>query len=379
MSQEGKYFGADNRYVLVKQLGAGGFSEVWLAEDTFTNVQVAIKIYAPATGLDSDGLELFRKEFAGVFDMNHTNLLRPTHFASWEGKPFLILPLCKNGSAFKKYLNGTERINEEQCWIMMHDVAAGLAYLHEKEPPIIHQDIKPDNILISDEGHYMITDFGISSRIRSTIRRGASNGQTGGTLAYMAPERFSKRPKPVMESDVWSLGAMMFELMTGDAPFGNSGGALQKNGEPIPPIEGNYSKELKNLVYQCLTLEPEKRHSAKQIEDKTYEHIHGNANSFGGQWAPQPSAPQPSTFNPQLGSAAWPVQEPQTSNPQPSSYTPQPSSYTPQPYPGSEPLRRSGDIGADRKYMKIIIIGGVFLIVVLIILIVIIAVMLSNR
>lgn len=240
-----------DRYKLIRQLGRGGFAEVWLAEDDMTNVQVAIKVYAPGTGLDDNGIKIFTQEFSMVFDMNHTNLLRPTHFDCWDRMPYLIMPLIKNGSAFK-YIAEGKNMPEEECWKLLHDVAAGLAYLHEKTPPLIHQDIKPDNILIDDEGRYLITDFGISARVRSTIRGAKAQEQSGGTLAYMGPERFSSNPKPIMASDIWSLGAMMYELMTGLPPFGNHGGMLQKNGADIPIIEGDYSQELKDIVKLCI-------------------------------------------------------------------------------------------------------------------------------
>ncbi|MCR4581948.1 MAG: protein kinase [Prevotella sp.] len=273
MLNEGSVFA--DRYKLIRQLGRGGFSEVWLAEDSMTNVQVAVKIYAPGTGLDEDGIKIFTQEFACVFDMNHTNLLRPTHYDCWERMPYLIMPLIKNGSAFKYIVNG-EKMPEEECWKLLHDVAAGLAYLHEKTPPLIHQDIKPDNILIDDEGRYLITDFGISARVRSTIRKGSQSvEQSGGTLAYMGPERFSSTPKPIMASDIWSLGAMMYELMTGLPPFGNMGGGMQKNGADIPIIDGDYSEDLKNIVYATLAKEPWDRPSAHKIEELAYNYLHG--------------------------------------------------------------------------------------------------------
>lgn len=262
------------RYNLIRQLGRGGFAEVWLAEDNMTKVQVAVKVYAPGTGLDDNGIKLFTQEFSLVFDMNHTNLLRPTHFDCWDRMPYLIMPLIKNGSAFK-YITEGKNIPEDEAWKMLHDVAAGLAYLHEKTPPLIHQDIKPDNILIDDEGRYLITDFGISARVRSTIRGAQAQEQSGGTLAYMGPERFSSNPKPIMASDIWSLGAMMYELMTGMPPFGNHGGLLQKNGAEIPVIEGDYTQELKDIVSQCLAKETWDRPSANKIEEMTYNKIHG--------------------------------------------------------------------------------------------------------
>ncbi len=325
MLKEGQIFGEKERYMLVRLLGRGSFAEVWLADDTWTKIQVAIKIYAPGTGLDDDGIKIFTQEFSMVFDMNHTNLLKPTYFDSWERQPYLIMPLCKNGSAFK-YVTGKEHITEKEAWKMLHDVAAGLAYLHSKKPPVIHQDIKPDNILISDEGRYMITDFGISARARNTIRGGAQE-QSGGTLAYMGPERFSSTPIPIMASDVWSLGAMMYEIMTaGNPPFGNYGGVTQKNGADIPIMEENFSEELKSIVYSCLAKETWERPSAQAIEEMTYNHLHGiNVGTVPLTGMQVKTEPQPA---PQSQSQPQPVPQPQ---PQPA---PQPASQpTPQPVP----------------------------------------------
>ena len=292
MLQEGLVFA--DRYKFIKQLGRGGFAEVWLAEDVKTGVQVAVKVYAPGGGLDENGIKIFTQEFAGVFDMNHTNLLRPTHYDIFEQQPYLIMPYIKNGSAFK-YITDGQIIPEDECWKMLHDVAAGLAYLHEKMPPLIHQDIKPDNIMIDDEGHYLITDFGISARVRSTIRGAQAQEQSGGTLAYMGPERFSANPKPIMASDVWSLGAMMYELMTGMPPFGNHGGVLQKNGADIPIIEEDYSQDLKDIIYSCLAKETWDRPSARKIEEQTYNKLHGIVVPTEVKEAPIPSEETPAT------------------------------------------------------------------------------------
>ena len=264
------------KYELIKQLGRGGFSEVWLARYTVADgLPQAIKIYAPGMGLDMDGQKMFIDEFSLVENLRHTNLLCPRIIDVWNNMPYLVLPYCKNGSAFSRYVAGHRRITEEESWKMLHDVAAGLAYLHEKEPPIIHQDIKPDNILIDDEERYVISDFGISSKVQSTIRKNKNEELSGGTFAYMAPERFSASPKPIMASDIWALGAMMYELMMGVPPFGNHGGVLQKNGAEIPIIEGDYSQELKDLVYSCLAKDAWDRPNSHALAELTNDYLHG--------------------------------------------------------------------------------------------------------
>ena len=89
------------RYLLKKPLGRGGFSEVWLANDQWTGLDVAVKVYAPGQGMDDDGLKDFSKELANVYNLNHTNLLKPQHVDSWAGMPYLIMAFCENGSCYK--------------------------------------------------------------------------------------------------------------------------------------------------------------------------------------------------------------------------------------------------------------------------------------
>ena len=261
---EGNIF--DNRYCLRSLLGRGGFSEVWLVEDTKVgNKKMALKIYAPGMGLDDDGVRLFSSEFELVYDLNHSHLLKPSHFDVCERSPYLVLPYCENGSATKN----TGNMPENEAWNFLHDVASGLAYLHEQREPIIHQDIKPDNILIDNNEKYLITDFGISAKARSTLRRSVGETKSGGTIAYMPPERFGKDNTPIKASDVWALGATLFELLTGDVPFGEHGGLVQKGGAEIPEIGNEYSKNLQNLVQKMLAPEPWDRPRARQIVELT--------------------------------------------------------------------------------------------------------------
>ncbi|MBQ7697758.1 MAG: protein kinase [Paludibacteraceae bacterium] len=248
-----------NRYQLEHLLGRGGFSEVWLATDTLTNLRVAVKVYAPGQGMDQDGLKDFSKELTNVYNLNHTNLLKPQHVDAWENMPYLIMPFCEQGSCLKK----VGKMKEDELWQLIHDVASGLAYLHDQD--IIHQDIKPDNILIDSKGNYVITDFGISVQTRSTLRKSMNVANASGTTAYMAPERFSAEPTPVKASDIWSLGATVYELLTGRTPFGEIGGGLQKGGADLPTIHAELSPTLRQVITLMLAPEPWDRPSAKVL------------------------------------------------------------------------------------------------------------------
>ena len=253
-----------DRYRLLRLLGRGGFSEVWLASDEKTGLRVAVKVYAPGSGLDEDGVRLFTEELSIVYNLNHSNLLKPHHFDECGGCPYLVLPYCERGSSQR--LIG--RLTEEEAWRFLHDVSAGLEYLHAKEPPVIHQDIKPDNVLLEASGTFMITDFGISTRARSTLRRSVSHAEhSGGTMEYMGPERFGEKPAPIKASDIWSLGATLFELLTGSVPFVQLGGILQMNGALLPAIEGPWSERLKEVVRACLSKDPWDRPTAHVLRE----------------------------------------------------------------------------------------------------------------
>ena len=249
------------RYKLLKLLGRGGFSEVWLATDEWTKLDVAVKVYAPGQGMDEDGLKDFCKELSNVYNLNHTNLLKPQHVDTWEGMPYLVMAYCEKGSCYRRL----GKFTEEEAWKLIGDVASGLAYLHAQD--IIHQDIKPDNILIDNNGNYVITDFGISVQTRSTLRKSARQDSTGGTTAYMAPERFAKDAVPVKASDIWSLGATIYELVTGRMPFGEVGGGMQRGGADIPTINASISPTLRQTIARMLAEDPWERPTASLLAD----------------------------------------------------------------------------------------------------------------
>ena len=269
-----------NRYFLERLLGRGNFSEVWLAKDTLTEIPVALKIYAPATGLDDQGLNVFAREFSLVVNANHKNLLKPLYYDSCDRKPYLVLPFCTNGSIMKN----VGKFTEGEAWVLLRDVASGLAWLHSLNPPVIHQDIKPDNIMIGENGEFMITDFGVSTHLRSTLRKSLSSAfSSAGTIAYMAPERFGKDNTPIMANDVYSLGATVYEMLTGDTPFGDDGGLVQKKGADVPELKGEYSEQLKKTLSKCLKLNPWERPTAEQLAQYADAAVRGEKIKFADE------------------------------------------------------------------------------------------------
>jgi len=191
------------------------------------------------------------------------------------------MPFCEKGSANK--LVGS--FTEEDAWRFLHDVTARLAYLYDQDPPIIHQDIKPDNVLKDHLGNYQITDFGISIKARNTLRKSMlsiSNKSGGGTMAYMPPECFGIEKTPIEASDIWAVGATMYELLCGDLPFGKHGGLMQKSGAEIPniPDADKWSSDLKEIIMRCLSKETWKRQLAQQIVEWTEKHARGEKIDF---------------------------------------------------------------------------------------------------
>ena len=277
-SKQGKLF--DGHYRLLRPLSTdGGTADVWLAIDVNTadvsvgvednaadqdsGMLVAIKIYRPKNALDIDGEQRFRDEYKIVYECRHENLLQPTSYSVYEGVPYLVLPYCKNGSA--EQLIG-KRLTSDEIWKFVLDVSSGLNRLHTNEPSIIHQDIKPANILIDNSKDYAITDFGISSK-HNGVHNYYYDEDNCGTMAYMAPERFRENTESICQSDIWAFGATLYEILTGKVPFGEEGGKhQQENNVPIPIVK-NVPSDIQRLVNDCLSVEPGNRPSAQIIKE----------------------------------------------------------------------------------------------------------------
>ncbi len=264
----------DGHYRLLRTLSTdGATADVWLALDMNTidksadetdessGMLVAIKIYRPKNALDIEGEQRFRDEYMIAHECRHTNLLPPEAFSIYEEMPYLVLPYCEAGSS-EQFIGHMQSLDD--IWKFISDVASGLDRLHSNQPQIIHQDIKPANILIDNNGNFTITDFGISSK--TSGNHGSYYDElNSGTLAYMAPERFDNDPKPIPESDVWAFGATLCEILTGQVPFGEDGGLNQRDNKVAMISLSGLPSSIRNLIRACLQKDPKKRPSARQI------------------------------------------------------------------------------------------------------------------
>lgn len=213
--KEGDLF--DDRYRLVELAGSGGFADVWKAEDTLrSNRVMALKLY---TRLDEEGIKEMSEEYDETEYIQHPNLLTGNHFATVGNIPYLEMRYCDGGSMVRK----VGRMSNEELRHMLCDIVKGLAYLHKEG--IVHQDIKPDNILYdSKHDTYLLADFGISSKTRTRLSKSAkfSDRVYSRTSEYAPPEKFSGNmvdAEPDIKGDIFSLGMTLFELSTGMLPF----------------------------------------------------------------------------------------------------------------------------------------------------------------
>ncbi len=262
-----------NRYRLIEKKGSGSFGEVWLARDEQTGIEVAVKIYI---ALDDRGVEEFRAEYKTAFALNHPHLLHANFFDVCEQRPYLVMQYCPSSA-----VSLVGAIDEQTVWKFIRDVADGLAYLHEQD--VVHRDIKPDNILRDSNGRFLITDFGLSLRMRSTLRRNSARQKNtdnvAGAIGYMAPEMFSAKPQAVKATDIWALGVTIYEIATGEMPFFGQGGVMELHGAELPELPNKYSKELEQLMIKCLAKEPWDRPTASNILEVASHHINNNGNA----------------------------------------------------------------------------------------------------
>src|SRR5688572_3018432 len=261
-------------YALDRELGGGGMSRVFVANERRLNRKVVIKVLSPelAAGVSGDR---FEREIQLAASLQQANIVPILAAGETEGLPFYTMPFVE-GESLRVRLGKEGQLPVGTVVGVIRDVAKALAYAHERS--VVHRDIKPDNVLLSG-GTAVVTDFGIAKAI-SAARTDTENtaltqlGTSIGTPAYMSPEQAAGDPMVDHRADIYSLGCMVYELLTGQTPFHGRTAArtlaahLSEAPKPVSELRPEIPGALHALVMRCLEKEPAARpQSGQEILD----------------------------------------------------------------------------------------------------------------
>jgi len=257
-------------YRLISRLGEGGMGVVWKAEDTTLDREVAIKILPDAFAADPERLARFEREAKLLAALNHPNVAAVYGLHEDRGVRFLAMELVRGRSLTEEIERG---LTPARVIELALGIADGLAAAHRQH--VTHRDLKPDNIMIGEDGRPKILDFGVAklgavaAPDAPTMAREATTTQAGtllGTVAYMSPEQAQGKPVDP-RSDVFSLGIVLYEMTTGRRPFGGDNAVstltaiLRDAPAPIASIRPAAPPPLGRIVGRCLEKEPGARYA----------------------------------------------------------------------------------------------------------------------
>ncbi len=249
-----------SHYKILEKIGEGGMGVVYKAEDTKLRRTVALKFLPKEFTADPEAKERFSQEAQAAAVLDHPNICTVYEIDEAEGQTFIAMALIKGESLKNGIASGPLDINEALKIVIQ--VAEGLQEAHENG--IIHRDIKPANIMLTAKGQAKIMDFGLAK-----LSWGVDLTKTAtimGTVAYMSPEQ-AKGEKIDHRTDIWSLGAMLYEMLTGKRPFKVRHdqavlyAILNEDPVPITEIKRNIPQELEKIVKKALEKDPKKRYN----------------------------------------------------------------------------------------------------------------------
>jgi eukaryotic-like serine/threonine-protein kinase len=245
------------RYRLDARIGSGGMSTVYRAFDQTLERQVAIKLLHRQIADDPDQLERFRREARAVAQLSHPHIVTVIDAGEEEGRPYIVFEYVQ-GETLKELIKREGPLDVDEAAAYAIEVARALGYAHSRN--IVHRDVKPQNVLIDDEGSAKITDFGIA---RTLDEEGlTADGRVLGTTDYVSPEQ-ALGHQVTGQSDLYSLGIVLFEMLTGDVPFRGENQvsvAMKHVREPLPDVQ-----ELRPAVSATLAAVVD-RATAKDLE-----------------------------------------------------------------------------------------------------------------
>lgn len=276
MDTNDKYIGKmlDDRYEILEVIGEGGMAIVYRALDHRLNRDVAVKIMRDEMAADEEFRRRFCTESHAVAMLSHPNIVAVYDVSHNDNVEYIVMELV-DGITLKRYIERKGVVAWKEVVHFTKQISKALAHAHERG--IIHRDIKPQNIMLLRDGTIKVGDFGIAALENEVYE---NNGEAIGSIHYIAPEQ-ARGECPDARSDIYSLGVMMYEMLTGGLPFtGNTLGEIavqHMNAKPVPPHEKNpeIPLELERITLKAMSAELSERYqSANELLSDLEAFIH---------------------------------------------------------------------------------------------------------
>jgi Serine/threonine protein kinase len=259
MNLVGKTIGG--KYKVLEQIGSGGMAIVYRGEHIYLKKPVAIKVMLPSFSEKPELVQRFLQEAEMASKLDHPNIVKIFDFGDEDGLLYLVMQFI-DGDTLERILRHRGKLSLREAINITLQVLSALQYAHEKG--LVHRDIKPGNVMINKEGRAYLLDFGIAV----LGGMGGSEKTTAGTPEYMAPEQF--RGRADRRSDLYSVGVMLYEMLTGKTPFQDAKDIYELQHrilrDPIPPT--GIDPEIDAILEKALSKLPSQRfQSAKEFAD----------------------------------------------------------------------------------------------------------------
>lgn len=252
----------NERYEIIKTIGEGGMANVYLANDTILDRKVAIKVLRGDLSNDEKFIRRFKREALSVSNLSHPNIVEVYDVGEEDGNYYIVMEYI-DGKTLKQLLQKRGALTLNEVIDIMTQLTDGLSHAHEAY--IIHRDIKPQNIMIEDNGLIKITDFGIAMALNSTQL--TQTNSVMGSVHYLPPEQANGKGSTI-KSDIYSLGILMYELLTGSVPFKGDTAveiALKHMKEKVPSIRKQnptIPQSVENIVLKATAKNPKNRYDS---------------------------------------------------------------------------------------------------------------------
>ena len=250
----------NDRYEIIKSIGEGGMANVYLANDTFLDRKVAVKVLRGDLANDEKFIRRFQREAYAASTLSHPNIVEMYDVGEDNGTYFIVMEYIE-GRTLKQLLKKRGSLTSPEVVDIMLQLTDGISHAHDMY--IIHRDLKPQNIMISDDGKIKITDFGIAMALNSSQL--TQTNSVMGSVHYLPPEQASGKGSTT-KSDIYSMGIMLFELLTGKLPFKGENAveiALKHMKDDIPSVRKlnpNVPQSLENIVLKATAKNPKNRY-----------------------------------------------------------------------------------------------------------------------